>query len=106
MRAIMTAATMLLAVAIILHGAVASADTYPRQPGVDAIHYVFRLALDDGSDQISGDATVRFKLAAGISEIVLDLTSAAGGKGMTVSTVSVGGRPVTFKHAADRLHVP
>ena len=54
---------LLLAAAATLHGAVAYGDTYPRQPGVDAIHYVFRLAIDDGSDRIEGDAAITFKLA-------------------------------------------
>jgi aminopeptidase N len=102
----MRAATLLLAAAATLHGAAAYGDTYPRQPGVDAIHYVFRLAIDDGSDRIQGDATVTFKLAAGVREVLLDLTSDAAGKGMTVSAVSVGGRTVAFTHAADRLRVP
>ena len=62
--------------------------------------------LDDGSDRIAGDATVTFKLAAGVDEVLLDLTSAAAGKGMTVSAVSVGGRAVAFTHAADRLRMP
>ena len=106
MPTIMRKAPLLLTLAAMLHGAVASADTYPRQPGVDAVHYVFRLAIDDGSDQIAGDATVTFKLAAAVREVILDLTSAASGKGMTVSAVSVGGRTVAFKHVADRLHVP
>src|SRR6188472_3169045 len=106
MRAIVRTAAVLLAVATTLHGGAAYGDTYPRQPGVDAIHYVFRLTIADGSDQIAGDATVTFKLAAGVREVVLDLTSAAGGKGMTVSGVTVGGQSVAFQHAADRLHVP
>jgi len=102
----MRAATLLLAAAATLHGAVAYGDTYRRQPGVDAIHYVFRLAIDDGSDRIEGDATITFKLAAGVGEVLLDLTSIAAGKGMTVSAVSVGGRTVAFTHVADRLRVP
>ena len=106
MPTIMRLATILFTSATTLHAAVALADTYPRQPGVDAIHYVFRLAIDDGSNQIAGEAIVTFKLAAGVREVVLDLTSAAAGKGMTVSAVSVGGQTVAFKHAADRLQVP
>lgn len=102
----MRAATILLALAAILYGAPAHGDTYPRQPGVDAIHYVFRLAIGDESDSIAGDATVTFKLAAGVREVALDLASAAAGKGMTVTAVSVGGRTAAFKHAANRLHVP
>ena len=106
MPTIMRKAPLLLTLAAMLHSAAAYADTYPRQPGVDAIHYIFRLAIDDGSDRIAGDATVRFKLAAGVREVVLDLTSEAAGKGMTVSAVSVGGQAVAYKHVADRLHVP
>jgi len=32
----------------------AFADTYPRQPGVDAWHYVFRLEISDASPAITG----------------------------------------------------
>jgi aminopeptidase N len=84
----------------------AYADTYPRQPGVDAIHYVFRLSFNDGNDEIAGDATARLKLAAGVSEVFLDLTSATGGKGMNVAAVTVDGAPVQFTHQADRVRVP
>ena len=34
------------------------ADTYPRQPGVDVQHYIFRVTLGDDSDAISGETTV------------------------------------------------
>ena len=27
-------------------------DTYPRQPGIDALHYTFRLTLHDDTDMI------------------------------------------------------
>ena len=40
------------------------ADTYPRQPGVDVIHYAFRLTLRDESDEIDGAATVDVKFLA------------------------------------------
>ncbi len=83
-----------LVIAAALTAAMANADTYPRQPGVDAVHYVFRLTLGDASDEISGQTTATLKLAAGVTEAFLDLTSAAGGKGMTVSAVTIGGQPV------------
>ena len=95
-----------LLVAVVLTAATAAADTYPRQPGVDAVHYVFRLTLGDASDEISGQTTVTLKLAAGVTEAFLDLTSAAGGKGMTVSAVTLGGKPVDFTHRSDRLRIP
>jgi len=98
--------TFLLALLVAIATQVAHADTYPRQPGVDAIHYVFRLSFTDNIDEIAGDATVTVKLAAGVSEVVLDLISAAGGKGMSVAAVTVGGKPVQFAHQSDRLRVP
>ena len=51
----------------------ARADTYPRQPGVDVLHYTFRLALADDSDRIEGEATVSARLADGTGEVFLDL---------------------------------
>jgi len=83
-----------------------AADTYPRQPGVDALHYVFRLTITDASNEISGEstATVRFS-AAGLKEIALDLVKAAGDRGMTVSTVTCAGKPAPFTHDGDRLRI-
>jgi aminopeptidase N len=91
---------------ISLVAAAGYADTYPRQPGVDVIHYVFRLTVNDSSDRIAGETTISFRLAERVSELALDLTSEAGGTGMIVSAVTVGAQPATFKHAADRLHIP
>ena len=88
--------------AVLLIPTLVSADTYPRQAGVDAIHYVFRLALSDASNDISGTASVTVKFAVGgLRQVVLDLASPAGGKGMTVA--SVGALP--FTHVTNRLTV-
>jgi len=38
------------------------ADTYPRQPGIDAQHYVFRVTLNDDNDEIVGETTVDLRL--------------------------------------------
>src|SRR5437899_12259427 len=82
----------------------AVADTYPRQPGVDAWHYVFRRALSDESAEISGDATVDLVLTRDdVREVALDLTSASDNKGMTVGAVTIGGQPVRFVHRDNRL---
>ena len=83
----------------------AGADTYPRQPAVDAIHYVFRLTVTDTSDTITGEATARFRIVSTVSEISLDLVSTSSGKGMTVSDVSAAGRPLEFVHDSDRLRI-
>lgn len=91
-----------LLIALLLVPALASADTYPRQTGVDAIHYVFHLSLGDASDEISGQTTVTVKFVTdGVREVVLDLTSAAAGKGMSVRSVE----KLPFTHENNRLRV-
>ena len=90
-------------------------DTYPRQTGVDAIHYVFRLALGDTSNEITGEATITLKfLLDQVGDVQLDLASPAAGMGMTVASVRRGGVTETpgpasdalvFSHANDRLRL-
>jgi aminopeptidase N len=92
----------ILIAALLLLPTLAAADTYPRQAGVDAIHYVFRLALSDATDVINGRVTVTVKFAAdGVREVQLDLTSADGGKGMTVQSVDA----LPFVHEGNRLRI-
>jgi aminopeptidase N len=82
-------------------------DTYPRQPGIDAWHYVFRIELSDTSPEIKGEATVDLRIARDdVHEAALDLASAAAGKGMTVTEVTSAGRPVAYTHMNNRLVLP
>lgn len=82
------------------------ADTYPRQKGVDALHYAFRLRFGDASDVITGEASVTVKfLEDGLRDLWLDLTTPSDGKGMTVSGVTAAGAAVPFTHAGNRLHL-
>lgn len=86
----------------------AGADTYPRQPGIDARHYAFRLTLLTGdSNEIQGEAAVTLRVrTAGLREAVLDLaTPRADGKGMAVASVSSDAGPVTFTHRDNRLRL-
>jgi len=87
----------------------ARADSYPRQPGVDIVHYAFRLTLRDDSDVIEGETTVEFRVVQdGLSALTLDLVQpqpAAPDRGMTVSAVTEAGAPAKFEHAADRLAI-
>ena len=90
----------------LLCAGVAAADTYPRQPGVDVQHYIFRVTLSDQSDAVAGETTAVLKFVKdGVAEAFLDLASAANGKGMTVDSVTSDGAPVTYQHAADRLRL-
>jgi aminopeptidase N len=84
----------------------ATADTYPRQPGVDAVHYIFRLTLSDEGDELVGETIVDLRFTQdGLTEVTLDLASAANGKGMTVVEVTSGGAPARYTHQADRLRL-
>lgn len=92
-----------------------SGDTYPRQTGVDAIHYVFRVSLSDTSDEIAGETTVTVKfLRDRVGDVLLDLASSSAGKGMAVASVRRGGDPntpgpasdaIVFTHADHRLRL-
>ena len=60
-------------VGLVLGASAAFADTYPRQPGVDAWHYLFRLEISDTSPAIAGEATVDLLVVRDdVAEIVLD----------------------------------
>ena len=81
-----------------------SADTYPRQPGIDVVHYVFRLGLTDASDEITGETTITVKFVNdNVADLQLDLASMSGGKGMTVLSVRRGPVSDTPGPASDAL---
>jgi aminopeptidase N len=99
--------TLAFAAAALVVAAPVGADTYPRQPGIDAIHYVFRLTVEDASNRIIGETTMTFRLTAAVPELWLDLASATpDGKGMTVTAVTVAGTPASYAHAKNRLRIP
>ncbi len=79
---------------------------YGRQPGIDVQHYAFAVALNDSTDEIAGDATVTIKFTRdGLATFFLDLASAAGGKGMTVTAVTADGSALAYSHRDDRLNI-
>lgn len=106
--------------------ATAGADTYPRQPGVDVLEYVFRLRLADDTDSVVGLTTVDVRFREhGVDSLELDLVGpTTEGAGMTVSGVWVAGvdardavtaaaiaeadrgTTVEFAHQGDRLRIP
>ncbi|MBK5254914.1 MAG: M1 family metallopeptidase [Vicinamibacteria bacterium] len=83
------------------------ADTYPRQAGLDIVHYAFHLTLSDRTDEIQGETAVLIRVVQdGLAMLTLDLTQpkpAAPDRGMIVSAVSEAGRKARFEHVADRL---
>ncbi len=97
------------ALAALVFGADIRADTYPRQPAIDARHYAFRLTLlTSDSNDIQGEAAVTLRVVTpGVREAVLDFaTPTADGQGMAVTSVTSGGRTLTVDHRQDRLHLP
>ena len=99
----------LIALIIVGFGSELEADTYPRQPGIDAQHYAVRLTLlTSDSNEIQAEATVTLRIVAPRTrEAVLDLTSLTpGGKGMTVTRVTSDGRVVSIEHRDNRLYLP
>jgi aminopeptidase N len=94
------------AFALSLCPSAAFADTYPRQPAVDAFHYVFRLELSDARPEIVGEATVDLiAVRDNVKEVALDLANESDGKGMTVSRVALGGDAVPYVHKDNRLTI-
>lgn len=80
----------------------AFADSYPRQPGIDVQHYIFRVTLRDDTDEIAGETTVRVRVVReGVTRLALDLADA-----MHVDGVTAGGGAVAFEHSGGRLSVP
>jgi aminopeptidase N len=98
--------------AIVISSPGASADTYPRQPEVDVLHYTFKIEFADHTDVIVGEATIEARFVVdGATALVLDLASPAPEKvnekekGMTVTGVSASGKPVRFEHKENRLRL-
>lgn len=87
----------------------AFSDTYPKNPNIDVINYIFKLELSDSTDEIVGEATVDVRfLADGISELRLDLTNATkelAGKGMTIGRVISGGKPIEYRHEINAVFI-
>lgn len=84
-------------------------DTYPRQVGVSPQHYVFALTLSDATDEIDATSTITIRFTKdGLTSFFLDLSSAANGKGMTVTGVTGGaanGAPLRFTHLENHLSI-
>jgi aminopeptidase N len=77
------------------------ADDYPRQPGIDVQHYVFRVTLGDESNEIRAQSTavIRF-VQDGVAQVTLDLAAP-----MKVSEVTSAGAVARYTHADDRLTI-
>jgi aminopeptidase N len=92
--------TYLTCVVLCCFYVVSVADTYPKNPNIDILNYVFRITLSDQSDEIKCSATVDLNYT-GAQLLRLDLINAStilNGKGMKVSEVTSDGKNVDYTH--------
>ncbi len=97
-----------LSLLVLLIAPRATADDYPRDDGVDILHYAFQVTLSDANDEILGVATVRLRVdGQQVRTLNLDLVGAGDdpGTGMTVRHVRRGEQAVAFTHEGDRLAI-
>src|SRR5262249_27643299 len=84
---------------LLLVPALVFGDNYPRQLGIDAQHYTFRVTLADNSNEIQGQSTARIRFVQdGVTQLWLDLAL-----GMKVSEVTSRGAQLRYTHADARL---
>jgi aminopeptidase N len=84
------------------------ADTYPKNRGIDVLHYRFALELHDQDDRVSGMADVDVRFAGeGAAMLRFDLINLdqATGRGMMVSRVTVDGATAPFTHRDHALTI-
>lgn len=84
-------------------------DTYPKNPDIDILHYAFDLSLSDGSDLIKATATIQIQFKVdGIHQLRLDFirkSKELDGKGMLVTSVTSGGKPLEYTHESQVLWI-
>ena len=91
-------------VAFLLFGFTANAQV--QFPGIDVLHYTFRIGLNDQNDTIKGQATVNIKFLTDVKAFQLNLVKAgAKGKGMLVSSVAWHDKSLSFSQDSDVLTI-
>jgi aminopeptidase N len=73
---------------------------------IDIQHYTFAININDSNNVIKGRATVTARFLKSADEFSLDLLKKnASGKGMLVTAIKEGKRPVTFRQDSARLTI-
>ena len=84
------------------------ADSYPRNPNIDVLHYKFQLTLSDETDEIRGHAEIEIQFKVDdVSEFALDLIGQLhpdSTNGMTVTGITQNEQAVAFSHKNYRIH--
>ncbi len=78
----------------------------PYRSYVDALHYDFRLRVNDDNDSLTAKALITVQYKTGSHEIVFDLRNLNDtGKGMQVYTVKENGEPLDFVHRNNHIRI-
>lgn len=73
---------------------------------IDVLHYVFRINLNDSTNMIEGETTVRVLFRnENDADFSLDFAGKHTGGGMTVTSVSRDREVLNFKHEDDQLQI-
>ncbi|HEX8060377.1 MAG TPA: M1 family metallopeptidase, partial [Cyclobacteriaceae bacterium] len=76
------------------------ADTYPKNPKIDVVNYIFRIELSDNTDEIKCVETVDVRYTgSGVLALRLDLVNAT----MKVSSVTSEGKQLSYTHENNAL---
>lgn len=79
----------------------APADGYPRQPGLDVLHYEVSIGIPDSGATITGRAAILYEaVVVELNELRLDLGSA-----MVVDSVTIDGLPAAHRREGDRVAI-
>ncbi len=70
---------------------------------IDVQHYKYDIELTDASDAITGKATIRIMFLAASSQLLLQLASLDGEKGMIAFAVTEGGKQLQVRHQNNEL---
>ncbi|MCW3120314.1 MAG: family peptidase [Chitinophagaceae bacterium] len=81
-----------------------TADSQPAN-NMDVLHYRIQIELSDASDSITSKAEIKIHFPEVTDQLILDLTSAANGKGMTVVSVIEKGRLLEAIQRDDHLTI-
>lgn len=77
------------------------------QRKIDVLHYTFRIGLSDSSDNITGEAFIRFRMLETTPNLLIDLAAVnpATSKGMKAGKVMMKGLPLTYTQTEQQLNI-
>lgn len=77
------------------------------QRKIDVLHYTFRIGLSDSSDNVTGEALIRFRMLETTPNLLIDLAAVnpATSKGMKAGKVMMKGLPLTYTQSEQQLNI-